>query len=201
MKPTTYDPARAGRFETLIRLAAASFDTHDSDIARIVVAELAGLSSFGELQEPATVPVCDALISFDREPVDSLVQQILHCTNALAWRMPGFGRLSEDISARMGVVEFAGPDGMVAHQSIRFGLLLQGAGVAYPPHRHAAEELYLVLAGTADWSVEQCEPVSHGPGAFIWHKPWQTHAMQTSSTPMLALWGWTGELSSASYSA
>lgn len=185
----------------LVRRAAARFAAHDSDIARTLVSELAGLSPSGDLLGPSVLPVCDALEAIYPAPDGSLLKEIRDYRTDLAWRMPGFGRLPETVSSRMGVVEFVGPDGMLAHERVRLGLLLQGAGVAYPPHRHAAEELYLVLAGTADWCIDQGKPVSRGPGSFVWHKPGQLHSMRTGSEPMLALWGWTGDVRSASYSA
>jgi dimethylpropiothetin dethiomethylase len=83
---------------------------------------------------------------------------------------------------------------MFRHADCRVGLFLQGRHTAYPVHRHAAEELYLVLSGTACWQRGSQTPGLLVPGTFIHHASWEAHAMTTVDDPLLAIWCWTGEI-------
>ncbi|MFN3260737.1 MAG: dimethylsulfonioproprionate lyase family protein [Pikeienuella sp.] len=132
---------------------------------------------------------------------DPLVEVLVPCLPLLEWRAPGFGRLSPEIADKMAVCEILGPDGMFIDPDIRFGLLVQRAHLLYPPHRHAAEELYLVLQGTALWAVDGEEPRPRRPGEFVHHAPRRTHAMRTEAEQLLAAWAWTGDIGAATYSA
>lgn len=96
--------------------------------------------------------------------------------------------------AQLAAVELIGPNGLVASDALRLGLLLQPAHTHYPKHRHAAEELYLVLSGIASWGQGSLPPSVQEPGNFIYHKSWEWHEMKTSNQPLLALWCWLGDL-------
>ena len=76
---------------------------------------------------------------------------------------------------------------------VRMGLLLQRAEIAYPGHAHDAEEFYFILRGEAHWRVDTQEFTAR-PGDLIHHTPCALHAMETTDTPLLALWVWRGEL-------
>ena len=47
--------------------------------------------------------------------------------------------------------EILGPEGLRSGLRIACGFLLLGPHTLYPRHRHAAEEIYLPLSGTAQW--------------------------------------------------
>jgi len=126
-------------------------------------------------------------------------QPLRDCSTCLHWRKPGFGRLPATISKGIDVTEIVGPDGTLWNDKIRFGLLLQNPDHLYPNHNHAAEELYFVLAGRADWSADDGDPNSRGKANFVHHMPWQPHAIKTGPEPMLALWGWVGQIESSTY--
>ncbi len=180
-------------------LAAAGerFGAHRSEIGRAVAAALGRPRDLGPLPSAAAGPPGGRQAG----PRAPLAEALAPCLPLLAWRAPGFGRLPMDVAAKITVCEILGPDGMFADPDIRFGLLFQQARVDYPPHRHAAEELYLVLEGTAGWSVDGLEPSPQPPGAFVHHAPWRTHAMQTGAEPLLAAWAWTGDIRASTYSA
>lgn len=117
----------------------------------------------------------------------------------LHWRRPGYGALPAEISDSIAVVEIVGPDGMIDHPDLRFGMLHQGANHFYPEHNHAAEELYFVISGAGHWGREGGKPMRHSAGTFIHHPPWIGHSITTVGRPMLAFWGWTGEITSSAY--
>lgn len=186
----------AAGLRDILNKAASVFGRHDSPIGRELSTALAAVKVPATCmpESPANQPQgLDELL--DRASPGS----IHACRDLIRWRKPGFGRLPEDVSDRIDVAELVGPDGLLRQDGIRFGLLMQRPHHAYPSHRHAAEELYFVLAGHAFWSVERGEPHEGGAGTFVHHQSWQTHATTTKSEPMLAFWGWVGEIGSSSY--
>ena len=125
---------------------------------------------------------------------------MLQCSDLLTWREAGFGKLPEEFSKRIFASEIFGPKGIIDNPSIRVGLLLQLDHVAYPKHWHSAEELYLVLLGEAHWSVYDGSPEVRFPETFVHHRSNQPHSMTTIDEPLLAMWGWTGDIDGQSYS-
>lgn len=118
----------------------------------------------------------------------------------LNWREAGFGKLPLEISNQVCVSELIGPNGFYNHSSVRIGLLLQMPKTHYPWHQHAAEELYFILGGNADWAVDRKESTFKSSGSFIHHKSNQAHCMTTNDQYMLAVWGWTGDINGSTYS-
>ena len=80
----------------------------------------------------------------------------------------------------------------IASDQARLGFLMLGPDTLYPPHAHAAEELYLVLAGTAAWQHGHEPWVNRPPGTAIHHPPRLPHATRTAAEPLLALYLWWG---------
>ena len=183
-------------------LAAAGkkFQTHPSDIAQAINQAL--VSDLIPRQRPVieAAPVDFSLSSFLQHEKSDLISLLLQCSDLLTWREAGFGKLPEEFSKRIFASEIIGPKGIIDSPSIRVGLLLQLDHVAYPKHWHSAEELYLVLLGEAHWSVNDGSPEVRSPGSFVHHKPNQPHSMTTIEEPLLAMWGWTGDIDGQSYS-
>ena len=59
-------------------------------------------------------------------------------------------------------------------------------------HRHAAEEVYIVISGTAAWARGEAAEALRPPGSVIHHPPWMSHGMRTAEEPLLALYLWSG---------
>jgi mannose-6-phosphate isomerase-like protein (cupin superfamily) len=134
------------------------------------------------------------------EDKSDLVQRFANFADQLHWRQAGFGKLPENISHEISVTEFIGPNGIFENPNVRIGLLLQSPEIHYPRHWHTAEELYYIISGTAKWATDDEKEKPHQPGNFVHHISGQTHSMTTYSEPLLALWGWTGDIDGASYS-
>lgn len=91
--------------------------------------------------------------------------------------------------------ELLGGRGCFASARLRVMLLALGAQTHYPAHRHPAVELYLPLAGRADWQAGLESPYeSRAPGTPIYHPGLQWHATRTGDEPLLALCLWRGAL-------
>jgi mannose-6-phosphate isomerase-like protein (cupin superfamily) len=94
--------------------------------------------------------------------------------------------------ANYGWTEFLGPHAPVRCARLSCGLLLLGPGIHYPGHRHPAEEIYVPLAGTAEWQRGREPWTVRLPGAAILHESGEIHAMRTGTEPLLALYLWRG---------
>lgn len=90
--------------------------------------------------------------------------------------------------------EMIGPDGLIACEDVRVGLLIMGPGLTYPPHRHPATEWYHVLSGTGQWAQGSRPAQPRTPPAALFHRSDEPHAMTTHQEPVLALWNWVGAL-------
>tara|TARA_B110000879_G_C10881460_1_gene396964 strand:+ start:24 stop:608 length:585 start_codon:yes stop_codon:yes gene_type:complete len=134
------------------------------------------------------------------EDKSDLVQRFADFADQLHWRQAGFGKLPENISQEISVTEFIGPNGIFENPNVRIGLLLQSPEIHYPRHWHTAEELYYIISGTAKWATDDEKENPHAPGSFVHHMSTQKHKVTTCSKPLLALWGWTGDIDGASYS-
>ncbi len=96
-----------------------------------------------------------------------------------------------------GYIELVGPKRPFDSRALLVGFLLLGPGTHYPDHRHEAAETYHVVAGAAEWRREGLGWRVERPGAAIYHRPNEAHAMRTGAEPLLALYCWRGEIGKA----
>ena len=82
------------------------------------------------------------------------------------------------------------PGSGIGAAQISCGVLVLGPNTFYPPHRHEAEEIYLPLAGTAEWLKGDGVWRHRRPGTLIHHSSEETHAMRTGEQPLLAMYLW-----------
>lgn len=93
-----------------------------------------------------------------------------------------------------GYLEPVGPSRLWHTDLARVGFLLLGPGVHYPDHAHPADEVYLALAGAAEWWREDQGWAVRQAGAVIHHPPGLRHAMRCGAAPMLAFYCWGGAI-------
>jgi quercetin dioxygenase-like cupin family protein len=94
----------------------------------------------------------------------------------------------------MAYCQVLGPGAILPHNEIRCGLFFLPAGSNYPNHVHGADEIYIVVAGSGEWSLQcgQCEQKETGD---IIEVPSMTvHALLTRKRSALMLWSWTGDI-------
>jgi hypothetical protein len=183
-------------------LSAASlrFQNHKSKIAQDISVALVDDLNLKQDRIPEAAPVSISLLDFLPEKQTNLTSCLATSANALSWREAGFGKLPKEFSKRIFVSELIGPNGLFESSNIRVGLLIQHEQIAYPKHWHAAEELYLILNGNSYWSTDDDPAVLYSPDSFVHHKSHQPHSMATQAEPLLALWGWIGDIDGKSYS-
>ena len=105
---------------------------------------------------------------------------------------------ADDLAKRIGFAELIGPEGPMYSPQCRVGFTLMAAHTFYPLHAHPAVELYLVIAGRAEWTASDRRR-EMPPGGFVLHRSNEPHAMQTLTEPLLALYSWSGDLDTAAF--
>ncbi|MFT5894528.1 MAG: hypothetical protein ACI8VW_001399 [bacterium] len=168
-----------------------------------------------ELDSAIALAACESLLNASAQSLDEistksvfapdLEEEVFHhpssemsllkeVADSLPWtRTKTIAKENPKLST-LAAVELIGPNGVATNEKLRLGLLLQPACTHYPRHRHAAEELYLVLSGTALWGQGKAEPTPRQPGSFCHHASWEWHEMVTAEEPLLSLWCWTGDI-------
>ncbi|MEX0343986.1 MAG: dimethylsulfonioproprionate lyase family protein [Rhizobiaceae bacterium] len=114
----------------------------------------------------------------------------------LNWRQSGSenGRIRSDLSTQMLTCELIGPTGIVFDPVCRVGLFAQSSNLDYPERSHPAEELFVMLSGTAMWRLDSGQEVSKLAGERVHHPSCVRHASRTVSEPLIAIWAWTGDI-------
>jgi mannose-6-phosphate isomerase-like protein (cupin superfamily) len=154
----------------------------------------------GRLQERDLVPhalAClarlDRLAELTPPASQSLARLLADYRDQLVWGQTytaaDFGQHFID---NYGWLELIGTRGHFVSDEIAAGFLILGPGVHYPDHHHVAEEIYIPLAGEAEWRKGEGQFVRRQPGEVIHHPSNVSHAMRTGSEPLLALYLWRG---------
>ena len=90
--------------------------------------------------------------------------------------------------------QVVGPGAMLHHDTVRFGLFFLYPGSDYPNHVHGADEIYIVVAGGGEWSLDHAPYELKQPGDIIEVPSMRVHALRSTHMPVLALWSWTGDI-------
>jgi hypothetical protein len=151
---------------------------------------------------PSTMPACDHLATALRlsqgKPTAALCDALLPVLHLLGW---SYGYAPDprwpSLSASIAFAQIVGPRGLRDDASVHLGLTLIAPHTHYPLHSHPAIELYLVLSGTASWRISGQTFAPRPPGSLILHESGIGHAMETSGDPLLALYTWRGDLTTA----
>jgi mannose-6-phosphate isomerase-like protein (cupin superfamily) len=120
-----------------------------------------------------------------------LLDCVSGCADALFW---GQTYSVADFGAAFlesyGWTELVGLRGPIPSRSIACGVLLLGPDTQYPLHAHRAEEVYVVLSGTASWKSGVSDWTERHPPQVIHHPGDTPHAMKTGDEPLAALYLW-----------
>lgn len=128
-------------------------------------------------------------------PVARVADAFAALEPSLAWkpRAAGGPFASDNWPEGHANATIVGPGGLEIRNDLSIGASLLAPRVRYPDHRHAPEEVYLVLSpgrfrhGASDWF----EP---GIGGTLYNEPSIGHAMASDDAPLLALWClWNGK--------
>ncbi|MEM8632981.1 MAG: dimethylsulfonioproprionate lyase family protein [Pseudomonadota bacterium] len=124
-----------------------------------------------------------------------LVDAVIAAAPYLHWRQSYSlkdGVAPEFLNA-YGYVSFGGPEDAVRLKDRRIFVGYFGEGVEYPPHAHAAEEVYGVIAGEAVFHRLRSLPTRVFPGDTVCFDPWRVHSIDMTPGPLLVLAIWKGQ--------
>jgi hypothetical protein len=102
------------------------------------------------------------------------------------------GEVGADFLARYGWFELIGPTGHMHTNSARAYITYWGPDLVYPWHLHEAEELYFLVAGSAEFAADGLKTQTLAAGETRIHISNLPHAMNTYDQPILALVLWRG---------
>jgi mannose-6-phosphate isomerase-like protein (cupin superfamily) len=125
---------------------------------------------------------------------------------ANAWSLPWVTAYPEyaddaelaDFRRNSAYAAVVGEGGLVPSREFSLYVGMQGPKTFYPPHVHQAREVYLTIAGTAEWKRGREDWKRRPPGDFILHPGGTVHATRSHDEPILAFAAWTSHLASHS---
>ena len=103
------------------------------------------------------------------------------------------GVVGEDMLSGYGFAEVIGKQGPFVSEKVRSGIGVWGPDIDYPLHRHRAEEVYVVLAGSARFQLGDGDNVSsgvRGPGDVVHVPSMLTHGFATGQEPLVVFYIW-----------
>ena len=160
------------------------------------------IDAVGGLPEPQTPgepgDALAASLTLARRTAPDLAASLRPVAADLPWRT-GYAARPDAPGLERGLrwAELVGPAAPWRSDTVCLGLLLLAPGLFYPPHRHPAVEVYRLVAGEAQWTVGSVTR-RLGPGDTVLHASGAAHAMRTSADPLLAIYTWTGDVTTAS---
>ena len=97
-----------------------------------------------------------------------------------------------DMLAGYGYTEIVGKRGPFLSERIRVGVGFFAAGVDYPAHRHRAEEIYVVLAGSGTFRLDGSPSERQTAGAVVHVASGLVHGITMTTEPLVILYLWRG---------
>ena len=88
--------------------------------------------------------------------------------------------------------QIVGPEAPIRDKGFRVGLFLLPRNTHYAKHVHAAEEIYVLIAGTGSWSLDDATFQQYREGELVDVASMVPHALQTGESAVLTLYTWTG---------
>lgn len=183
------------------------------DRARPAMATLAAIELRRAARTPPAAPPGDRTSRLEGDQ-DALMRRLLTEEDAdpvatpiaaawplIRWPTEDAARAESSSTPRSGIVttDLIGDDAPWSSAVCRIGLFAQLPGVHYPLRHHAAEELYFIIAGDAEWRQSDSPFETIGPGRFVHHASYEPHASRTGDRATLAVWVWAGDVSTDSY--
>lgn len=97
-------------------------------------------------------------------------------------------------------VEILGPGGLVKSDQVRMGLYGMMPHSEYGIRTHPAEEIYIMLAGSAFWMVGNAPYVEQFAGERSYHPSMIKHSTKTGPQAFMSVYVWHGDISTEGYS-
>ena len=98
--------------------------------------------------------------------------------------------VSDAMLAGYGFAEILGQRGPFVSDRIRAGIGIWGPDIVYPRHQHEAEEVYVVLAGSAAFKLGSGGETRHGVGDVIFVESNTPHGFRTTDQNLVVYYLW-----------
>ncbi len=103
--------------------------------------------------------------------------------------------VSEAMLSAYAFAEVIGNHGPFISDRIRAGIAIWGPNIEYPRHQHRAEEIYIVLAGSARFKIGDADELSHSVGDAIFVASNTPHEFRTGDQTLVVYYLWqSGDL-------
>lgn len=96
-------------------------------------------------------------------------------------------------------VELLGPNGVAHSDRVRLGLYGILPGAEYGLRTHPAEEVFVMMAGSADWMQGDQPYAPLGAGERSFHPSMMPHATRTGDSAFMSVYVWSGDVSTKGY--
>jgi len=99
-----------------------------------------------------------------------------------------------EFSNRLGCYSLIGKNAPYSSDALRLFIVYMPANLHYPWHTHPAEEIYLVISGSAIFKRQNHLDEHLREGQTMFHQSQQPHAIITKDEPLLSLVAWRNYL-------
>lgn len=159
----------------------------------------ASMRAWGETWQeviPAYLAVVDILgtagVSTET-PASTLVAAFERHKSRLRWEQSykkEDGLVPDAMLAGYGFTEIIGQRGPFVSDRIRAGISIWGPGIVYPRHQHEAEEIYVVLAGAAEFKVGSGVETRQSVGDVVYVESNVSHGFRTTDQSLVVYYLW-----------
>ena len=149
-----------------------------------------------KVTNPEYLAAGDILVSAEKrcdKSAQHLVQTFARHNQRLRWEQSyrkQDGLVPDAMLAAYGFAEIIGLRGPFVSNRIRAGIAIWGAQVDYPQHQHQAEEIYIVLAGSVEFSFDNLAAQTRRAGDVIFVESNRRHGFHTTDESLVVLYLW-----------
>ena len=102
------------------------------------------------------------------------------------------GVVPDAMLAAYGFAEIIGKQGPFISDRIRAGIGIYGPNIEYPVHRHRPEEIYVLLAGAAEYTFGNADSIRKTAGDVVFMKSNTPHGFRTAEQALVVYYLWQG---------
>lgn len=133
------------------------------------------------------------MVAYTSPDAERMVQLFVQHRDDVCWEQSYTredGVVGEEMLRAYGFTEIVGKHGPFLSERVRSGIGVWGPRITYPIHRHQAEEVYIVLAGSAVFTIGDCPDRVCGQDEVVHVKSMQPHGFRTQEDPLVIYYIW-----------
>ena len=177
-------------FQTLLRTTQSAY---------FMNAEMMGFAPFPkDITRQDVIPYhcnCSDCFQGDTRLISNNYSELQNAISAASrlvhWRETYKGTdIGDYFMDRFGCYCIVGENAPFSSDVLRLFMVYLPPGLYYPWHHHPAEEMYMVVSGSATFKQSDCPDKLLSEGEVPFHASNQPHAMETTEDPVLCLVAW-----------